>query len=183
MNPFDHQKAYGTMKLGPHQVPGVIQDIDGADREFVWEVKKPVSTGGADADFKGAKLAEGIKVKSELVTAADFLALEKFRKSVTPPKGQKPSAFDVTNAILTNNGIARVTIKKVGQEKWEGGRWTFTLELLEHDPAKKTAVGAVGSSKSSTASSGKPGSPGYVEPVQSAADKQIEALLAKAKAA
>lgn len=187
LNPFDNQKAYGTMKLGPNLVPGIIQDIDGADREFEWDVQKPVQTGGADNAYKGPKVADGIKVKCALATASDFVDLKKFRAAVRPPKGQKPSAWDVTNAILNNQEIARVTIRKIGQEKWEGeggkGLWTFELILLEHDPAKKTATGAVTGSKSGGAAGAAPGSPGYVEPVQSAADKQIDALLKKAQAA
>lgn len=185
MNPFENQKAYGVLYLGPYKVPGIILEIEGCDREYVWEVKKPISTGGADADFKGVKVADGIRVKSALVTAMDFLDLATFRKNVTPPKGKKPSAFDVRNAIFTNNGIKSAAIRKIGQEHWEGeggkGLWTFMLELLEYDPAKKTAVGAVGGSKSGGAAGN--AASNFKEEAQSAADKEIEDLLKKAKAA
>lgn len=184
LNPFDNQAAFGTMKLGPNAVPGIILEIDGADREYEWDVQKPVATGGASNNYKGQKVADSIKVKCALVTASHFVALERFRTAVKPAKGKKPSAFDVVNAILTNNGIKSVTIKKIGQERYEGnGLWTFTLELLEHDPAKATATGAVAGSKSSGAAGAAPGSPGYVESAQSKADKEIEELLKKAQAA
>jgi hypothetical protein len=187
LNPFDNQKAYGRMLVGPNALPGIVLEIDGADRDYDWDVQKPVATGGAAANFKGQKIADGIRVKCGLVTAGDFLDLAKVRAALRPAKGQKPSAFDVTNAILNNQGIKSVTVKKIGQEKWEGeggkGLWTVELVFLEYDPPKATAVGAVAGSKSAGAAGAAPGSPGYVEPVQSAADKKIDALLATAKAA
>jgi hypothetical protein len=168
------------MTVGTVRLPGVITEITGADRKWKFDEQKAVGTGGASLVYKGEEIAGSIKVKCSLSTVGDFAALKAARRVLATPKGQKPSAFDVKNAILNNQGIKSVQIKMIGQETYAGaGLWTVEWELGEYNPPKPTATGAATSSKPANDTT-----PAVAPPTaSSAAELQLAALLEKAKAA
>ena len=142
IDPFTNQAAYGKMTVGTVRLPGVITEITGADRKWKFDEQKAVGTGGASLVYKGEEIAGSIKVKCSLSTVGDFAALKAARRVLATPKGQKPNAFDVRNAILNNQGIKSVQIKMIGQETYAGaGLWTVEWELGEYNPPKPTATG------------------------------------------
>ena len=177
LNPFDDQPAYGKMALGQFMMPGIIVEIEGADRSYQWDKQKAVGKGGASSVYKGEELAESIKVKCALVNAAHFAELAALRQGIIPPKGQKPSAYDVVNALLNDNGIKSVALKKLGQPKYEAnGLWSVTFEFTEYSPPKPTKTGPAAGSKSASTT--------WVQaPVQDETDRKIDGLLKKAKEA
>ena len=177
MNPHDHQKAYGTFIVGKTKLPGIVVDIKGADREWEWQVQKAQGTSGATAKRKGRKVQEAIVVTCELVEATDWDDLEKARAELESKDDKDPEALDVQNAVLNNNRIKSLQVKKIGQEVWDrsGGRWTVEFTFIEYDPSKKSATGAAKGSKSTQK---------WVEAgAQSEADSEIDKLVKKAKEA
>jgi len=181
LNPFTHQAAYGKMTVGSVRLPGVITEITGADRKWNYDKQKAVGTGGASLVYKGEEIADSIKVKCSLSTVADFNALANARKTLSTPKGQKPTAFDVKNALLNNQGIKSVMLKMIGQETYAGaGLWTVEWELSEYNPPAPTATGAATSSKPASSD---PATQYTAAPAATAQEQQLVALLAKAQAA
>lgn len=148
LNPYDNQPSYGTMTLGPHKVPGIITAITGADRKWTYDKQRPVGKSGAVNVYKGSEPCDSIKVDIALTTAAHFVALRSFRAAVTPPAVGRPTAFDVSNAVLQNAGVKSVAIKSFGQETYAGnGLWTVSLELVEFFPPRATSTGPADKSK------------------------------------
>lgn len=174
MNPFDHQKAYATMDLGPHRVPGHITKITGCGIQWDWETTKSQGTSGGTDKFKGQKKNDSIKVECSLTTPAHHEELEAFRVAMIPPEGKAPPAFDARNAVLNNGRIKSVTINEIGQEEDQGGgQWKYVLDLRKFAPPKPTATGAPKGAKGTTK---------WVEPdAKSPADKAVDDLLKKAK--
>jgi hypothetical protein len=179
LNPFDHQGAYGQMALAGIPLPGVVIEITGADRKWSFDKQKAVNNSGASLNYKGEELADSIKVKCSLTTASHFVDLDAARKALATPKGQKPIARDVKNAILNNQGIKAVQIKQIGQETYAGaGQWTVEWELAEYNPPSPTATGAADASKTTD-----PSKPAAQPAAADAATQALTALLAKAQAA
>ena len=183
MNPIEQPEAYGKIKVGPYPGPGSLVDVDGADRPYGWDKVKGTGTSGATNNYKGVDIADTIKTTHHLTTVPEFVALNAFRKGVSPLPGKKPAAFDVQNAIFNNNGITSIALKKFGAEKHlGGGLWEVVIEWTEENPSKPTATGAVDGSKSSTKWVDSPTTP-TAPTAKSEADAQLDGLLKHAMAA
>lgn len=179
LNPLDHQDAYGKMTLADVPLPGVIIEITGADRKWTFDKQKAVNNGGASLNFKGEEIADAIKVKCSLTSVSHFVDLAAARKALATPKGQKPVARDVKNAILNNQGISSVQIKMIGQETYAGaGQWTVEFELAEYNPPSPTKTGAADGSKTTD-----PSKPAAQPTAADAASQMVADLLKKAQAA
>jgi len=180
IDPITHPRAYGRMTVGTVRLPGVITEITGADRKWKFDEQKAVGAGGASLNFKGEEIASSIKVKCSLTTVSHFAELAAARKALTTPKGQKPTAKDVKNAILNNQRSKSVQVKMIGQETYAGaGLWTVEFELAEYNPPAPTATGAASSSQPANAG----GAKAAPIPAQTAQEQQLVALIAKAQAA
>ncbi len=164
------------VKLSGSLMPGMVQSIDGGDRKFKWDKQAGTGSSGATNVFKGAEIADGIKI----VTFAPTLAMQRasvaWRKYIAPVKiGGKPPTFLVENVLLEFNEIGRLSIASIEQPKVSKDRnvvfvWTFT----EYNPPTPAKTGPANSALKGGALSGaKGGDP-------ATADLQKQAAAAKA---
>jgi hypothetical protein len=149
LNPYIDPGPWGFVLLGGMVLPGVVTEIDGAEKPEEWAVQKGTGSSGATTVWKGTKIAEAIKITLAAVSAEVFDNLYLMRDMLRPKLGKKPPSLILANAIVNFNGIINVALVNVGQPKWEksGGYWSVEVTLTEYNPSKATNTGPADGSK------------------------------------
>jgi hypothetical protein len=143
LNPFIDASPWGQVRISGILIPGVIQDVDGADKPEEWQVQKGTKESNASTDWKGTKLAESIKITTKLHNAESFAAYYVIRDTLRPKITERPPVHVVENPSINFNNIVRVSIKNISPPKWQagGGYWLGSVELIEFNPSKPANTG------------------------------------------
>ncbi len=148
-NPFVDSGPWGKVTIGGLDLPGVIESIDGCGTPEEWSQQKGTSGNFATSTWKGAKLAEKIKIKMALYDARTFAGAYKVRSLLRPTRGVKPPSHAIVNPKINFGGITRIVVDDVGAPSWEksGGHWIYEIELNEYNPAANATTGAADPTK------------------------------------
>lgn len=171
------------IKLSGAVMPGMVQSIDGADRKYTWDKQKGTASSGATNVFKGAEIADSIKVVVFAPTLEMQRACVEWRKYIAPVKiGGKPPTFTVENVIFEFNEVVRVSIASIEQPKVSKDQnvtfvWTFT----EYNPPTPAKTGPAAAAGKGTGAGTKGGDPDIVSLQAQAAAAKADFNKAMAK--
>lgn len=142
-NPYDRPKEWGTITVGGVLIPGVIVSIDGHEKPEEWIIQKGIEVSHAWVIWRGTKLAESIKVVTNLPNRAMFNKyISEFTPAVRPKIGKKPPSLSIVNAAINYSGIMRVSIRLPGPPKPAAGlSWTAEIDFVEFNPPRLAKVG------------------------------------------
>lgn len=150
-NPYDSWKEWGTITVGGFLIPGVIQSIDGHEKPEEWIIQKGIEVSHAVTIWRGTKLAESIKVVTNLPNRAEFNKYWDFAALVRPKIGKKPPSLSIINAAINFSGITRVSIRLPGPPKAAAGlSWTAEIDFCEFNPPRLAKVGPADPPKAKT---------------------------------
>jgi hypothetical protein len=143
LNAYDAPKEWGTITIGGVRLPGIILSIDGHEKPEEWIIQKGIEVSHAVVVWRGTKLAESIKIVTNLHNRAEFNKyLYEFVPRVRPKVGKKPPALPIVNAAINFSGITRVTCRLPGPPKPTVGlSWTAEIDLVEYNPPRLAKVG------------------------------------------
>ncbi len=143
VNPYDDPGPFGEIFVDSKQWPGTVTALDGCETAEEWAVQKGTSGNFATTVWRGAKLAESIKVTTKIYGRESYALICAFRDFLRPKRGQKPPSKTITNPQINWGGITRIGIKSMPFPKWQdpGGYWLFEWELIEYNPAKAAPAG------------------------------------------
>lgn len=161
LNPYINHYDWGLVMIGDNPVPGVITAIDGASKPEEWSVQKGTSASNATTVWKGTKLAESIKITTNLFDVLQVDAWYTLRDQLRPKLGDKPGSFQVVNAIINWAGITRVAVVNITPPKWLGASnsWEGTVELIEYNPSKPAKAGQASPAKAAGGQGNATGAP------------------------
>lgn len=150
-NPYDSWKEWGLVTVGGFLLPGVILSIDGHEKPEEWIIQKGIEVSHATVIWRGTKLAESIKIVTNLHNRAEFNKYWEFAAVVRPKIGKKPPSLSIVNAAINFSGIMRVTIRLPGPPKPSAGlSWTAEIDLCEFNPPRLAKVGPADPPKAKT---------------------------------
>lgn len=174
--------------------PG-IATVTGAERPYKWDVKDAKGNSGATTTYQG----EGVvKCKVELHLWKDgtdptdptdhFAEWDSFRELLqSGMKEKKLRALDVLHPALVDVDVYAAGVERIGQLVPKGGGlWSVTFDLVEYKPPKKaggTPSGAKGAMQPGSGGGGGADGAKNAPSAKDEQDKELEKLLAQAKAA
>jgi hypothetical protein len=143
------------VRVGPHQVPGIVQSIELPERGIVWQVQQGVAGIGAHTIWRGVKLIESVKIKTLLAKRSAphgpewdeaAAAWMQFLRSIDPaPLVRSPPAWDVDNPLFRMlwPPLARCAHKSnvPTPANDKGLAWIGVLELIEYKKLKLAPAG------------------------------------------
>lgn len=143
LNPYISHAEWGLVLIGDNPVPGVVTTIEGASKPEEWSVQKGTSASNATTVWKGTKLAESIKITTNLFDVLQVDAWYVLRDQLRPKLGTLPPSYTVVNAHINWAGITRVAVVNITPPKWLGASnsWEGTVELIEYNPSKPAKAG------------------------------------------
>lgn len=143
LNPFVDAGPWGRIDIGDVPVPGVIKSVDGAEKPEEWSVQKGTSSNFATTVWKGTKLAEDIKIVTQMTTAAHIAGYYRLRDTLRPKLGEKPPALLIVNPTINFNKITRISHKNISPPKWQeaGGFWNGEITIIEFNPEQPAKAG------------------------------------------
>lgn len=142
LNPYVSWKEWGTITIGGVRVPGIIVSIDGHEKPEEWIIQKGLYVSHAVAVWRGTKLAESIKILTNLFNRAEFDKYHDVKTTLRPKLGGKPPALPIVNAAINFGGITRVSVRLPGTPKAaQGLSWTAEIDLIEFNPPRQAPVG------------------------------------------
>ncbi len=151
LNPYRSWKEWGQVKIGGMLVPGIIFDIDGADKPQVWLVQMGIAVSNAVSVWRGQKLAETIVIKTHLATEASVDAYYDLQTKLLPKAGKKPPTWPIVNAIINFAKISRVSTRNVLPPKpAPGNSWMGEIHLIEYNALKPAPIGPADPPKAKT---------------------------------
>lgn len=151
LNAYDFPKEWGTITVAGVLVPGIVLSIDGHEKPEEWIIQKGIEVSHAVTVWRGTKLAESIKVVTNLYNRAEFNKYLDFAKVVRPKIGKKPPSLAIVNAAINFSGITRVSIRLPGPPKpAKGLSWTAEIDLIEFNPPRLAKVGPADPPKAKT---------------------------------
>ncbi len=152
LNPYNSAKEWGRVSIGGFQIPGVILDIDGADKPEKWLVQMGIQVSNAFSVWRGTQLAETIVITTNLPNAKAIAAYWDLKAKLRPSLGKRPPTFQITNAIFQFAGITRVSCRTVEPPKKSGGlSWIGKINLIEYNPQKLAPIGPADPPRAKTA--------------------------------
>ncbi len=173
------------IKLTGAKMPGMVQSIKGANRKYTWDKQKGTASSGATNVFKGAEIADSIKVTVFAPTLEMQKACAAWRKYIAPVKiGGKPPTFSVENVIFEFNEISRVAIASIeAPDVSKDKNVIFVFEFTEVNPPTpaKTGPAAAAGKGSGAAGATKGGDTDIVDLQAQAAAAKVEMQKAMAK--
>lgn len=148
LNPFRDPGPWKTIKVGGFTLPGVILDVDGAEKPEEWSVQKGTAASNATTVWKGTKLAEAITITLASYDESTFDGLYELAAVLRPKIGNKPPSLVIESAVCNFGGITRIALKTPGQPKWNvKGYWTTKVVLIEYNPSKPAKAGPASPAK------------------------------------
>lgn len=140
-NPYRDPYPWGTVIIGGVSL-GLVMAIDGHDKPEEWSIQKGTGSSGASTIWKGTKLAESIKITSQLWDEESFSHYYVVRDALRPKLGTKPPSLILENPAINAVGITRVACVNVGPPKPDGKLgWTYETTLTEYNPTKPAKAG------------------------------------------
>jgi hypothetical protein len=151
LNPYDSFKEWGRITVGGVLIPGVITSIDGHEKPEEWIIQKGIEVSHAVTVWRGTKLAESIKIVTNLYNRAEFDKYYDVAIALRPKLGRKPPSLGIVNAAINFSGITRVSVRLPGPPKPAPGlSWTAEIDLIEFNPPRLAKVGPADPPKSKT---------------------------------
>lgn len=151
LNPYRSFKEWGQITVGGVLIPGIIISIDGHEKPEEWIFQKGLEVSHAVSIWRGTKLAESIKVLTNLYNEAEFDKYTDFSKVLRPKIGKKPPSLAIVNAAINFGGITRVSVRLPGTPKpAKGLSWTAEIDLAEFNPPRLAKVGPADPPKAKT---------------------------------
>lgn len=151
LNPYLSWKEWGLVTVGGVLIPGIILSIDGHEKPEEWIIQKGIEVSHAVTVWRGTKLAESIKIVTNLFNRAEFDKYYDFANVVRPKIGKKPPSLSIVNAAINFSGITRVSIRLPGPPKPAPGlSWTAQIDLCEFNPPRLAKVGPADPPKAKT---------------------------------
>ena len=149
LNPYISHTEWGLVMIGDNPVPGIVTAIEGASKPEEWSVQKGTSASNATTVWKGTKLAEAIKITTNLFDVLQVDAYYVLRDQLRPKLGTLPPSWIVINAHINWVGITRVAVVDITPPKWMGtsNSWEGTVTLIEYNPSKPAKAGPAGAAK------------------------------------
>ncbi len=147
------------VRVGPYQVPGIVQSIALPERGINWQVQQGVAGIGAATIYRGIKLIESVKITTLLAKRQAphgpeweeaVSAWTQFLKSIHPiptntAATARPPAWDVDHPLfrLLHPPLARMSHKSnvPTPANDRGTAWFGVLELIEYKPLKLAPAG------------------------------------------
>lgn len=178
MNVIDHGIMYEAIHLGGAdglRSPGKVT-LSGHDRTHEWDIRKPMSMGGAATLYRGENIAE-FTASFELLRENEngdneFELWDKFAAMLRGmlPAGGKPKPLPIYHPDLDSQGISVVCLKKLGGMTYDGkGGAVVAVDFLEYRKPKPRIEG--------------PSGPGKLKDYDPNADKKAELAALNAEAA
>lgn len=143
INPYVEPGPFGEVFVESMRWPGTVTALDGCETAEEWAVQKGTSGNFATTVWRGAKLAESIKVTNKVYGQQGYADMCALRDFLRPKRGKKPPSKVITNPQINWGGITRVAIKTMAFPKWQdpAGYWLFETELIEYNPSKTAPAG------------------------------------------
>lgn len=153
-NIFIDEKDFKQIEIEGVLLPGIIVEVDGCSTPEEWSQQKGTGGNFATSTWKGAKLAEKIKIKMAFSGPNAFDKIYDVRNQLRPTRGQKPPSLRIKNAFVNFGGIHRIVVADIGFPKWEksGGYATYEIELNEYNPAADAKTGPADPAKATDGS-------------------------------
>lgn len=181
-NPVETPEFYDHLIIAGVETPGVVK-IDGASRPYKWDVKEGKGTSGGTTTFQGAGVPK-VKVTLTMWLPEHFAAWDDLRTALQASLSKAVTALDVLYPDLSELDIFSCVVEDIGQVKRvkQGDTLsTVDFSLIEYHPPKK-AGGNPSGSKNGGWVGGASGKGAQSQGnAQTENEKQIAALLAKAK--
>src|SRR5262245_24279216 len=114
LNPYTSFKEWGNITIGGVLIPGIVLSIDGHEKPEEWVIQKGIEVSHAVVVWRGTKLAESIKIVTNLYNQAEFDKYYDVRTVLRPKLGQKPPSLSIVNAAINFSGITRISCRNVG---------------------------------------------------------------------
>jgi hypothetical protein len=150
-NPYVSPGEWGTITVGGVRIPGVILSIDGHEKPEEWIIQKGIEVSHAVTLWRGTKLAESIKIVTNLHNRAEFDKYHDVAIALRPKIGKKPPSLSIVNAAINFSGITRVSVRLPGPPKPAAGlSWTAEIDLIEFNPPRLAKVGPADPPKTKT---------------------------------
>lgn len=150
-NPYRDPGPWRHITIAGVDVPGVIVSVDGCRKPEEWSVQKGTSASNATTVWKGTKLAENIKIVTNLHNEAEFDAYEDLRAILRPKLGQKPPSLPIVHPIFAEAGVTRIACVDVAPRLPTAGlSWLGEIIVIEYNPSKSVNAGPAGAAKSGT---------------------------------
>jgi hypothetical protein len=151
LNPYESFKEWGTITVGGVLIPGIIVSIDGHEKPEEWIIQKGIEVSHAVTIWRGTKLAESIKVVTNLHNRVEFNKYYDVVSVLRPKIGKKPPSLSIVNAAINFSGITRVSVRLPGPPKPAVGlSWTAEIDLIEFNPPRLAKVGPADPPKAKT---------------------------------
>jgi len=151
LNPYVSFREWGTVTLGGVLVPGIVVSIDGHEKPEEWIIQKGIEVSHAVTVWRGTKLAESIKIVTNLYNRAEFDKYYDVAVALRPKLGKKPPSLGIVNAAINFSGITRISCRTVGPPKPAPGlSWTAEIDVIEFNPPRLAKVGPADPPKAKT---------------------------------
>ncbi len=151
LNPYRSAKEWGEIKIGPMLVPGVVLSLNGISKPQVWAVQMGIAVSNAVSVWRGQKLAEEMKIITNLHDEASFDAYYDLQAVLLPKPGKKPPSLPIVNAAINFARITRCSVRDIlPPVPAEGLSWLGEIHLIEFNPAKPAPIGPADPPKSKT---------------------------------
>lgn len=150
-NPYTDWRPWGKVTIGGVLIPGIVTGIEGHEKIEEWAVQKGIEVSHAVTVWRGTKLAEAIKITTNLHNAAEFAKYYLVRGALRPKLGKKPPSLGIVNAAINFSGITRVSCVNVGPPKPAAGlSWQAEITVIEFNPPRPVKVGPADPPKAKT---------------------------------
>ena len=100
LNPYDSYKEWGKVTVGGILIPGIILSIDGHEKPEEWIIQKGMEVSHAYTIWRGTKLAESIKIVTNLYNRAEFNKYHDLKTVLRPKLGSKPPSLGIVGRWL-----------------------------------------------------------------------------------
>ncbi len=144
VNPYVDHGPWGTVAIGGLVVPGVVRSINGAERPEEWSVQRPTIASNAITVWRGTKLAEAIKITTDLPLETDYPKYVAVRDRLRPKIGRRPPTHAIVNAHVNFSDITRVSCRNISAPQWDRGRgvWFGVITVIQYAPPRRVNIGA-----------------------------------------
>lgn len=151
LNPYVSPKDWGDVIIGGVKIPGIILSIDGHEKPEEWIIQKGIEVSHSITVWRGTKLAESIKIVTNLYNRAEFDKYYDVATVLRPKLGKKPPSLSIVNAAINFSGITRVSCRNPGPPKPAAGlSWTAEIDVIEFNPPRLAKVGPADPPKTKT---------------------------------
>lgn len=139
-NPIDLPDLYDVLFISGIQAPGIAR-IEGASRQYKWDVKTGKGLSGGTTTFQGADVPK-FKVVLKIWTQQHFDDWGILREVLIDSVSQKSiTALIVTHRYLQELNIFSCVVESIGMPKAvkeSDSLYTVEFDLIEYHPVKKS---------------------------------------------